>query len=612
MWDNGASLCFITNKKAKEEKLKGISAQLSVVKVGGVNEKLISRKYKLTLIDKKGQELQIDVYGIDKITSDIQAINLDGIHRLFRNVTKEEITRPTGEVDVLIGFEYAGFHPQTEQSSEHLLLLKNRFGKCIGGTHPQIKETNERHELNSVQVLHSTSSTVEDFYNIENLGIECSPRCGGCKCGKCSLGSKNYTIKEEKELALIEKNLHYDQEAKRWIAEYPWIRDPKDLPDNKKAAFAKLISTERRLAKNSEHAKVYKEQIQDMVNRGVARKLTKTELRNYKGPIHYISHHEVLKPDSKSTPVRIVFNSSAKYMGHVLNEYWAKGPDLLNNILGVLLRFREYEVAFIGDIKKMYHTVATNVLDQHTHRFLWRDMETTKEPDIYVIQRVSFGDKPSGAIATVALRKTAEMGKDQFPEASQVILNNTYMDDIIDSVNNRTKAKQITDDIEKLLIKGGFKLKEWTYSEDRSSRHEPKIPMEPSTATEKVLGVIWDPTTDNFHYKVKLSLSPKKKTTRTHKDATPANVQPTYSVPEVLTKRMILSQVNSIYDPLGLAGPYTVRAKILMRKLWTYETELDWDDPIPEEYGRGYITVERSVNRLVPLLPVDEKEQQSY
>ena len=62
----------------------------------------------------------------------------------------------------------------------------------------------------------------------------------------------------------------------------------KDLPDNKKAAFATLISTERRLAKNSEHAKVYKEQIQEMVNRGVARKLTKAELRNYKGPIHYI------------------------------------------------------------------------------------------------------------------------------------------------------------------------------------------------------------------------------------------------------------------------------------------------------------------------------------
>ena len=40
-----------------------------------------------------------------------------------------------------------------------------------------------------------------------------------------------------------------------------------------------------------------------MVNRGVARKLAKTELRNYKGPIHYISHHEVLKQGIKSPPV---------------------------------------------------------------------------------------------------------------------------------------------------------------------------------------------------------------------------------------------------------------------------------------------------------------------
>lgn len=56
LWDNSASHCFITNKKAKEEKLKGINAQLSVIKVGGVNEKLTSRKYDLTLIDKGGQE----------------------------------------------------------------------------------------------------------------------------------------------------------------------------------------------------------------------------------------------------------------------------------------------------------------------------------------------------------------------------------------------------------------------------------------------------------------------------------------------------------------------------------------------------------------------------
>ncbi|XP_068739176.1 uncharacterized protein [Montipora capricornis] len=143
-----------------------------------------------------------------------------------------------------------------------------------------------------------------------------------------------------------------------------------------------LVLTEKRLSKNKKHAETYQQQIQDMIDRDVARKLTQEELQKYKGPAHYISHHEVLKPDSKSTPVRIVFNSSANYMGHVLNEYWAKGPDLLNSLLGILIRFRENEIAFIGDIKKMYHTVGTGVLEQHTHRFLWRDVHVTREPDM--------------------------------------------------------------------------------------------------------------------------------------------------------------------------------------------------------------------------------------
>ena len=54
------------------------------------------------------------------------------------------------------------------------------------------------------------------------------------------------------------------------------------------------MTTERRLVRNPEHAKVYQAQIEDMVDRGVARRLTQEELDNYKGPMHYISHHDVL------------------------------------------------------------------------------------------------------------------------------------------------------------------------------------------------------------------------------------------------------------------------------------------------------------------------------
>jgi len=268
---------------------------------------------------------------------------------------------------VLIGYSYTGLHPEPEQKSEHLLLLKNQFGRCIGGSHPKLAESDAK--INHLCVHTVSPISIEDFYKIENLGVACSPQCGGCKCGKCSPGAKNCSLKEERELKLIEKNLTFDDQNNVWTASYPWIKDPANLPDNKSIAIKMLESTERRLLKSPDHAKVYQEQIEDMITRGVSRKLTTEELDAYDGPVYYISHHEVLRPDSKSTPVRIVFNSSANYRGHALNDYWAKGPDLLNNLLAVLLRFRENESALMGDIKKMYHSIKITPMDQHTHRF---------------------------------------------------------------------------------------------------------------------------------------------------------------------------------------------------------------------------------------------------
>ena len=53
--------------------------ELSVTKVGGDNEKISSNRYKLSLFDKQGQEVQVAVNGIDKITSEVQSVDIDGI-----------------------------------------------------------------------------------------------------------------------------------------------------------------------------------------------------------------------------------------------------------------------------------------------------------------------------------------------------------------------------------------------------------------------------------------------------------------------------------------------------------------------------------------------------
>ena len=142
----------------------------------------------------------------------------------------------------------------------------------------------------------------------------------------------------------------------------------------------------------------------------MARKLTKKEIKEYEGPVYYLPHHGVVNPNSSTTPLRIVCNPSMKFHGQALNDYWAKGPDLINDLLGVIVRFRENWVAFAGDISKMYHSVRISLGDQHTHRFLWRDLKLSVEPEVYIMMVVCFGDRPAGTIATVAMRKTAEMG----------------------------------------------------------------------------------------------------------------------------------------------------------------------------------------------------------
>ena len=106
------------------------------------------------------------------------------------------------------------------------------------------------------------------------------------------------TIKEEREYNIIDEKITYDSENKKWQAEYPWLRDPMALPNNRSAVLGILKATEKRLEKLPHRGEKYQQQIEDMLSRKVCRKLSRKEMASYKGPVFYISHHEVVKEDS--------------------------------------------------------------------------------------------------------------------------------------------------------------------------------------------------------------------------------------------------------------------------------------------------------------------------
>ena len=111
LWDGGATLSLITFKRAAQLGLTGKSVRLSVTKVGGVTDKIDSYKYQLSLIDKAGKNVSFILYGIDKISSDVKNVNITGVLKDFENIQLNEVKQPTGEIDILIGFDYAGYHP---------------------------------------------------------------------------------------------------------------------------------------------------------------------------------------------------------------------------------------------------------------------------------------------------------------------------------------------------------------------------------------------------------------------------------------------------------------------------------------------------------------------
>ena len=577
LWDPGSTLSFITFDLAAELGLQGQPVQLEIVTVGGVLTKVNSKRYHMSLFDAVGCEVKVEVLGIEQISTEASFVDIEPMRKLFANQNAGKANRPCpGKVDLLFGFDCAAYHPVNIECVGHLLLMENRFGYLIAGTHPSVNETAQK-LVKHIKVLH-IEAQVEQFHSVESLGVNCTPKCGGCRCGKCHTGGKDMTLLEEKEFEIIKKGLEFKNTTGRYEACYPWVVDPINLPHNRNFAYALLESTEKRINRDPLHAETYKKQIQDMIDRKVARKVTDKELKEYKGPTFYLTHHDVMNPQSASTPMRVVFNSSARTRGSFsLNDCLAKGPCLLNQLLGILLRFRQDRFAFIGDIRKMFHSIDIPIQDQMTHLFLWRDMNQEKNPDTYAMTAVNMGDKPASAIAQTALKMTAEDAAEKYPDASQIILSNSYMDDIPASLDSKERGMKVMSEIEAVLEERGFKMKNWTFSGQKSKREksvdqaavQALLRKDIENELGKVLGMEWE---DVIQFQL-YSLENDEET----------------------TKRSCLSTICKFYDPVGLLTPVTVTAKIILRKIWAFSPKVGWDDPLPTELQKEWSSFRESL-----------------
>ena len=128
----------------------------------------------------------------------------------------------------------------------------------------------------------------------------------------------------------------------------------------------------------------------------------------------------------------------------------------MNSLSDVLVGWRQNEIAFAGDISKMFNQIAVHPDDQKYHRFLWRDGETNKEPDVYQWVRLSFGDKPAPDLAINAINLLADRAQVGSPVAAKILKDHTYVDDIAGSDTSLEKVKEVTNGIDAILAKASL------------------------------------------------------------------------------------------------------------------------------------------------------------
>ena len=355
----------------------------------------------------------------------------------------------------------------------------------------------------------------------------------------------------------------------------PWKTDER-LPNNEFMARSRLAQLRKKLEKNSELHTMYNKQMQDNITKG----FIEEEIDDKARQVWYLPHHAVTNPN-KPGKVRVVFDGAAKFSEKSLNDSLHQGPDLLNSLAGILMRFRQGRIALSADIEGMFNQVKVSAHDRDALRVLWwPDGKLESPPRHYRLTVQAFGLRSSPCIASYAVHKTASDNAHNFSQEAVTSAKSAfYVDDFLKSVDDVSSATQLASEMTSLMKAGGFNLTKWLSNSQEVLSQVPLDRQQPSVSsislcdapTQRALGIKWEVSCDCFTFTPTLEGSDD-------------------------TRRGILSQTVSLFDPLGLVSPVVLAARFILQQLC--KLKVGWDDPIPGDIAAQWIEWKEALQQL--------------
>ncbi|XP_052407932.1 uncharacterized protein LOC127953079 [Carassius gibelio] len=376
--------------------------------------------------------------------------------------------------------------------------------------------------------------------------------------------------REEKKFVKIMESSAQLQNG-HYTFQMPFKGKDVSMPNNLGVAMQRVRGLKRRLQKDAGFHEEYNNFLADVISNGYAEEVPKHQLETPTGKVWYIPHHGVYHP--RKGKLRVVFDCGAEYKGISLNSQLLQGPNLTSSLVGVLMRFRQEQVAIMADIKAMFHQVKVAEKHRDYLRFLWWPQGNLEQGLVEHRMTVHlFGAVSSPSVACLALRKTAEDNQVNFPtEVIETVNRNFYMDDLLKSLPSEEDAVTMVKNLITICGRGGFTLTQWISNSrkvlqslpaDLKSKNLYELDLDrDKLPLDRALGLQWCIETDTFKFKLKVKEKPA-------------------------TKRGMLSIISSVYDPLGFLAPVVLPAKLLLQGLC--RTKCDWDDPIPPAFQQKW------------------------
>ncbi len=550
--DTGSTNSFISQALLDELNIKGVKQKVSLTtleKSNGCYDTNVSSIEVTDIYETKSLYLPA-VMSRDKLT-----INEDNIPR-YEDIDQWPHLRgldipqvQCAEIGLLVGQDTpeALMPLQTITGNKgEPYAVRHVWGYTIQGPMSKCSTNNVNCQFISQLEDESLLEKVESFWKMESNGVYCD--------------TKGLSVSDKRVLDLWEETTSH--EDGHYHLSIPFKDDLK-IADSLPMAKSRLNGLAKKLSRREDLKKKYVQGINDLIEKGYAVKVDDDDISNTRK--WYLPHHPVINPNKEK--IRIVFDSSAKACGQSLNSMTHQGPDYINKLAGVLIRFRQNNVAVMADIQTMFYQCKVKEEDQDFLRFLWwENGDFNKEPVVYKMTVHIFGGKWSPSVCGYSVMRTVrDFGDDHSECAKNSILNNMYVDDLLSSVEDIETAKILAADVKSLLKKGGFELTKWSsnYQEALSDVPKEQHAHDSSPAicnydnTQRALGILWSQSNDTMGYNANIEM--KK-----------------------VTKRGMLSMLSSIFDPLGWLCGYVLKARHIIQELC--RKKIGWDENVPSMY----------------------------